>query len=395
MFAGVGGFRVGFERADSDWKTVWFSQWEPGKKVQHAYDCYVRHFGTCGENNNVDITNVDKESIPNHNVLVLGLPCQDYSVAHNSATANGIEGKKGVLWWQFYEVLKVKQPAFAILENVDRLLKSPAKQRGRDFGIMLYCLKQLGYNAEWRVINAAEYGEVQRRKRIFVFIYRRDTKYAQKQEKSSVQNTLQDTGFFASTFPINSIQDTDIRETVLQYNDVVSVSDNFAYKFGNCGYLNGDKVYTCDVETAYTGKYKVLRDILEPEIPEKYYITDKQRERWGYLKGAKKFERTSKTGFKYTYSEGPVSFPDDIDKPARTMLTSEGSCNRCSHAIKDPETHRLRIITPVEAERINGFEDNWTQGMPERMRYFCMGNALVVPLITKMAKTLGEIIQDS
>ena len=71
------------------------------------------------------------------------------------------------------------------------------------------------------------------------------------------------------------------------------------------------------------------------------------------------------------------------------MLTSETQVGRTSHVVEDLTTGRLRVLTPIECERLNGFPDNWTNiGMPEKMRYFYMGNALVVPLITKICKTI-------
>ena len=117
-------------------------------------------------------------------------------------------------------------------------------------------------------------------------------------------------------------------------------------------------------------------------------------EKWEYLKGAKKIPRTSANGHQYIFSEGTIAFPDILDRPSRTMLTSESTLNRSTHVIKDPETDRLRLLTPVEAERLQGFDDGWTEtGMPDRMRYFCMGNALVVPMITRMGRVLDEIIE--
>ena len=81
--------------------------------------------------------------------------------------------------------------------------------------------------------------------------------------------------------------------------------------------------------------------------------------------------------------------------PARTMLTSESSVNRSTHVIRDPQNGQLRLITPMEAERIQGFGDDWTNmGMPEKFRYFCMGNALVVPMVTRMGKTLNQIFEN-
>lgn len=137
--------------------------WE---KTQHAFDCYCAHFGKSINHVNKNISEIEKSSIPDHNLLVGGFPCQDYSVARTGAT--GINGKKGVLWWDIRDILETKSPSFVILENVDRLLKSPANQRGRDFGIILTCFNELGYNVEWRVINAAEYGFAQRRRRTFI-----------------------------------------------------------------------------------------------------------------------------------------------------------------------------------------------------------------------------------
>ena len=192
LFAGVGGFRLGFDRLNTNWETTWFSQWEPGAKTQWAHDCYVQHFGESedlrGElHTGEDISTMDKEMIPDHSLLVGGFPCQDYSVAHTLASSKGIEGKKGVLWWQIRDVLIAKKPPFCMLENVDRLLKSPAKQRGRDFGVILACLSELGYSAEWRVVNAAQYGAAQRRRRTFIFAYRNDTVYGSGMAKAEAE----------------------------------------------------------------------------------------------------------------------------------------------------------------------------------------------------------------
>ena len=134
-----------------------------------------------------------------------------------------------------------------------------------------------------------------------------------------------------------------------------------------------------------------IKDIMEKHVDEKYYLGE-ELSKWEYLKGAKKIQRVSKTGHSYTFSEGAIAFPDSIDKPARTILTSESSVNRSTHVIRDIETNQLRLLTPIEAERIQGFADNWTNtGMPEKFRYFCMGNALVVDLVEKMGKTLNTI----
>ena len=376
LFAGVGGFRLGFERESDKWNTVWFNQWEPEAKRQWAHECYVRHFGDVNENTNRDIAEV--KSFPDFNVLVGGFPCQDYSVMTHGA--NGIEGKKGVLWWEIYRILKEKRPPFGVFENVDRLIKSPSSQRGRDFGIMLWCLNELGYSAEYRVINAADYGNAQRRRRTFIFIYHNTTKYFKGAGEVLTE------GLFARAFPIfcpNSIQSIKLPQSLS------GVQENFSFGFENAGFMANGVIFTSKIEPRGE-KSQTLGEKLQANVDDKYSI--KNIERWEYLKGAKTKERISKSGKPYIYREGAVPFPDPLDKPSRTIITSEHITSRQSHVLLDPRTNKLRTLTPVECERLQGFDDNWTEGMTDTMRYFCMGNALVVPLVTRIAEVLGPII---
>ena len=376
LFAGVGGFRLGFDRLETGWETTWFSQWEPGARTQWAHDCYIQHFGDSldvnGESHtDEDISTVSKKMIPEHTLLVGGFPCQDYSVAHSLTSSKGIEGKKGVLWWQIRETLIAKKAPFCILENVDRLLKSPAKQRGRDFGVILACLSELGYSAEWRVVNAAQYGAAQRRRRTFIFAYRNDTIYGKNICKNSAKEIISDNGFMAKAFPI--IECGEITKTTLDA-DIVEVSDKFRFAFENAGYMHNGEVYTAKVnELEETPIF--LGQILQKNVDEKYYITTEKMPKWTYLKGAKKIPRKTADGHEYIFSEGSIAFPDPLDRPGRTMLTSESTLNRSTHVVSDPGTGRLRLLTPVETERLQGFDDEWTNsGMPDRMRYFCMGS---------------------
>ena len=416
LFAGVGGFRLGLEALGSGWETLWFSQWEPQKKRQWAHECYVNHFGDSPDTDGQfhtgdDIGTVNKHKIPDCDLLVGGFPCQDYSVARPLSAASGIEGKKGVLWWQIRDVLIIKRPPFVLLENVDRLLKSPASQRGRDFGMMLTCLAQLGYTAQWRVVNAAEYGAAQRRRRLFIFAYRKDTAYAKAMAAEEPLNIMTQSGLMAKAFPVSGygtlkealLPFTDISEactdeiyafgTEQSDDDLIKVSNGFSFDLENAGYMKDGRIYTAAVfpecETP-----KTLYDIAERNADEGYYIPSDKLSKWVYLKGAKKIQRTSKSGYAYTFSEGAIPFPDRLDMPSRTMLTSESTMNRSTHIIADPANGRLRLLTPIETERLQGFPDNWTAGMPQRMRYFCMGNALVVPMITRMGKVLDEIFEN-
>ncbi len=402
LFAGVGGFRVGLERCSKAcFQTVWANQWEPGQTGQWAYKCYVQQFGEKVPCVNADIATV-LEQVPEHDLLVGGFPCQDYSVA--STGAKGIEGKKGVLWWSIDAVIRSRQPSYVLLENVDRLLKSPAKQRGRDFGIILKCLSDSGYAVEWRVINAADYGNIQRRRRTFLFACHRSTPFYRQMQRNAAKDSaawLTQDGFFAKAFPVQaaSVPGKETRLDLSGYPDLVEVSEQFKASFYNSGVMCGGTGLSLELIPDYldpaAGRTeRLLREaVIDGDVDERYFISAADMSKWTYLKGAKKISRTSRSGFQYTFTEGTIPFPDPLDRPARTMLTSEGTTNRSSHVIVDPKTGRLRRLTPEECERINGFPEGWTDtGMPERQRYFIMGNALVVPLIEKMGQRLMDIL---
>ena len=410
LFAGVGGFRCGFNEVTFDgnnvteqdnWNFVWANQWEPSTKTQAAFDCYCERFGESENHVCEDIGNVDKTNIPNHTVLVGGFPCQDYSVARSLSNEKGIEGKKGVLWWEIAEVLEAKQPPFVLLENVDRLLRSPSTQRGRDFGIMLRSFLDNGYAVEWRVINAAEYGFPQKRRRVFIFLYFESINYFKKMSKISAERIVYSVGIFAKNFPIKDIK-LDKRKgniSSIEYEDMVYLSDTFKFHFFNAGIMRNGAIKTYKVEPDYNGEKKTLGDLLESDVDEKYIIPEDKVEKWKYLKGSKKLERKKPNGETYCYSEGAIAFPEHLDAPARTMLTSEGTTNRSSHIIGvDEEKDIYRILTPVETERIQMFPDNWTniesKAMTERRRYFMMGNALVVGIVEKLGKYLEEIVDN-
>lgn len=392
LFAGVGGFRIGLER-EGGFQVVWGNQWEPTRKKQDAFDCYSRNFSGNGIHSNQDIATVDAKQFIDKDIqlIVGGFPCQDYSVARSLSNEKGIEGKKGVLFWEIVRFIHDIKPKYVLLENVDRLLKSPSKQRGRDFSIMLASLRDEGYNVEWRVINAADYGFPQRRRRVFIFASLRNSPYYRKYKNKTFEEMIHQHGFFSPKFPIQS--ETSNKNKPQQFllpKDIVSISDNFLAKYYNAGIMINGVVYSKEI-LPVKKEPKTLGNILEKNVDEKYYLTEEKLEKFKYLKGAKRIPRTSKSGHTYVYSEGAVAFPDPLDKPGRTMLTSEGSVNRSTHVIEDPQTKRLRILTPVECERLNGFPDGWTEGMSDRMRYFTMGNALVVGLIEKMASRIKEI----
>ena len=399
LFAGVGGFRIGLARAGL--KTVFSNQWEPSTKIQHASSVYIANFGEEGHSS-IDIAKV--EEIPEKfDLLVGGFPCQDYSVAKTLRSAKGLRGKKGVLWWEILRLVERHEPKFIFLENVDRLLKSPSNQRGRDFAVMLRTLADAGYVIEWRVVNAAEYGFPQRRIRVFIVARRRKTLG----KSIKPLDYITKSGILARALPIVSTQ-LDCTEVGIEkdwgriskyFNKVESNKSPFM----NSGVFYKGVAYTLKTQSA-PGKTKfyTLGDVLqnESDVDDSFFIPANQLKAWKYLRGAKSIDRVHKgSGTKYKYAEGSMAFPDLASNPSRTILTGEGGVtpSRFKHIIKT-RGGRYRRLTSIELERLNGFPDDWTkygnngEEIPPSRRGFLMGNAVVVGLIAKIGNEIAKEI---
>lgn len=450
MFDGVGGFVVGLDNANLTLKekffeTTYTNQFEPSRKSQDAFEVGVYNYPHI-KHSNADIMEVPNkyfEEIKNQgvNMIVGGFPCQDYSVARSKKHELGIEGKKGVLFWEIIRAVNHIKPEYLILENVDRLLKSPSSQRGRDFAIMLGAFAQLGYSVEWRVINAADYGSAQRRRRVFFYVYRNDTpfalamdeKYGKPNKESNIMtyneatfdNYIFQDGLFARQFPIeqeaykkrhysNTLSNKDIHNE--EY--IVDISDNFTGTIWNTGIMRYGQYFTIDTESVKEAP-KTLGEIVQKA--KEYYVcnfgeeeynqyiakyqfddNDPKLKKFEYLRGSKKIERIASNGHKYIFSEGGMSPYDSLDLPGRTMLTSEGSVNRSTHLLKVDGKYRL--LTPIEAELLQDFPPDWTKfkkdslenvhEVSDRMRLFFMGNALVTGIVSRIGIELGEIVRE-
>lgn len=417
LFAGVGGFRVALEPLG--WRTVWANQWEPGTGKQHAFQCYVNQFMPAGiadeklsQVHDADSIAVNKDielvldeiaegsrpPIPRHDLLVAGFPCQDFSVAKTRSKARGLRGKKGVLWWSIHEVLSsnTRRPKWVFLENVDRLLKSPANRRGRDFAIMLSCLTELGYLVEWRVVNAADYGFPQRRRRVYIVCSRPRT-FSERRALA----WLTKEGVLAAALPVAP------PEQELSSVDLLANTTEVSRRFGkpdakspfqSAGVAFGRAAWTIPLSADWQGAIETLGSVLEEDegaIAPEFFIPTSQIRAWRDLKAAKSTWRRAASGFEYFYSEGSMEFPDPVDRPARTILTGEGgsSPSRFKHVVSTGKG-KLRRLTPLELERLNGFPENWTAAMKPRMRAFVMGNALVVGLVRMIGEELTKRVKE-
>ena len=402
LFAGVGGFRIGLEGASDAYETIWNNQWEPSTVHQDASLVYRARFGSKGHSNQ-DINIVSTKDIPDHDLLVGGFPCQDYSVASTLSRSGGIEGKKGVLWWQIYRILDEKgdnRPNYIFFENVDRLLGSPAKQRGRDFAIILASLSDLGYTVEWRVINAADYGMPQRRRRTYIVGYRDGSVVDGKIEELD-KWVLYD-GVMAKAFPFEGKEGTvsvfNIEGTIREVSDGFNKGHKDS-PFGDAGIMRSRYVYSIDTTPVYEGTTMTLGGNLVDEelVPEEFFIPENEVAKWEYEKGAKKIERTSKEGYKYIFSECGMAFPDYLDRPSRTIITGEGgsAASRFKHVVLTP-SGRYRRLIPIELERLNMFPDNHTlyPDVSDGRRAFLMGNALVCGVVQNIGKSLYRFIYE-
>jgi DNA (cytosine-5)-methyltransferase 1 len=452
LFAGVGGFRIGFEGppGESDRSNagvVWANQWEPSTKKQHAAEVYVSRWGLERSDEdpdvylsgvddvlvNKDIGAVDADEIPDHDLLCGGFPCQDYSVAKTASRATGLEGKKGVLWWEIHRILKAKMPDYALLENVDRLLKSPTSQRGRDFAVMLASLDELGYAVEWRSFSSADYGFPQRRKRAYILAHAPGTEgHSALTDGTPPNDWLEKSGVLARAFPIKPLEGffglTNFSLRSEPGDDLADITQGFKAgkgglsRFHGAGVMVGGTVWTTKVESDYGGPAQTLGDVLVSpgKVPDEFIVrsTDMLSDKgWVYLKGAKSEPRKGTDGFTYDYKEGPITFPDALDRPSRTMVTGEGGStpSRFKHVVEFKPTKGqverlglrsdeamevrahmgmgatkwLRRLTPIELERLNGFPDGHTEGVTDGKRAFFMGNALVCGIVESIGRELS------
>jgi len=184
LFAGIGGFRYGFEKASkiqsfqntesgSDNKSrtpqhggcafrcVWSNEWD-----KYAASIYRYHFG---EIDTRDIRTIDASEIPDHDLLCAGFPCQSFSFA---GKRRGFEDTRGTLFFEIARIAKHKRPRYLLLENVKGLL---SHDQGKTFQTILGVLTDLGYRVEWEVLNSKHFGVPQNRERVFIVGHLRET----------------------------------------------------------------------------------------------------------------------------------------------------------------------------------------------------------------------------
>ncbi|TDY22095.1 DNA (cytosine-5)-methyltransferase 1 [Paraburkholderia sp. BL6665CI2N2] len=423
LFAGVGGFRIGLEDVHGNpFRVVFSNQFEPSRKKQHASEIYQARWPDAPHINedifkvleSEDGIQAIREASPD--IVVGGFPCQDFSVAKPLSKSQGLAGRKGVLWWAIARLLQQRiedaEPVkYLILENVDRLLSSPASCRGRDFAVILSTLHSFGYAVEWRVINAAEYGNAQRRRRVFIVAYHRSTGIYQRMQNEGL--AANDSGWLARTVLNNALPCTPrnpldgvapvlkLRSDPFDEQMHYQPLSNGKSRFATCGFMLDGDVRTFIVDAASINDFSEFTGYVHPltladivsktgPVPRAFYIKPEDEDKWRAAKAAKSVPRTT-NGFTYNYSEGAMLFPDPLGRPSRTIITSEGgtTATRTKHAIREPRG-LLRRLVPDELEALNGFPRGFTArpGVSDVTRAMLMGNALVVPLVRRIGEAL-------
>jgi DNA (cytosine-5)-methyltransferase 1 len=316
LFAGVGGFREAINQLSRElpgdsFKVVWSNQWEPSESKkkgenQFANRVYIAKFKEAGHfaDDIHKVTDEDDESIkkvvPRIDMLVGGFPCQDYSVAKPKNVSKGLRGPKGVLWWSIERLLDVRKPDYVLLENVDRLINSPASNRGRDFAVILKGFQELGYAVEWRVVNAGDYGFPQKRRRIFILAYKLKTSQGKALKASAheplkvllVQGVLaRSLKCIAAAELLPQIYDLNKFETDVDVKDRYKEGES---PFHSAGYMLNGKVQTLKVTAVMEGSPTCLRNLIVkpkddfyPASPGKFSIPSADVGLWAYAKGRK------------------------------------------------------------------------------------------------------------
>ena len=373
LFAGIGGFRYGLQKVEiesessSDHESgasqhgqrafhcVWSNEWD-----KYANQIYKKHYGECDTR---DIRTVDTKDIPDHDLLCAGFPCQSFSIAGKRL---GFEDTRGTMFFEIARIIRDKRPRYFLLENVKGLL---SHDEGKTFQTILGVLSDLGYEYQWQVLNSKNFGVPQNRERVFIVGHLRETS----------------------------------RPEVFPIGESYSISHQTKY---------AEQAGRSRISSTIDARYGSLRNAGETYL---HYIGGIRGKRDMWLKDNKQNSRNFSQGQRVYSSDGiastiagnagglggktglyaiPVLTPDRMEKrqngrrfkndgdPAFTLTSQD------KHGVYDGLN--IRRLTPVECERLQGFPDNWTEGISDTQRYKCLGNAVTTLVITEIGKKLMQ-----
>lgn len=344
-FTGIGGFDLGIDLVSSDSECVGYSEVD-----KYAIKIYKKHF--TDRINYGDIRGIISDELPDFDMLCGGFPCQDLSIA---GKRKGLRGKRSGLFFELVRIIREKQPKLILLENVKGLLSSNG---GWDFATVLVELEESGYDVEWQVLNSKNFGVPQNRERAFIIGHLRGKPWEQifplrEVDKRSIGRGQ---GIRGEILPKNRTAEGDnIEIRLLQDGENGHIRNNIIQV--NHPNHSQKRVYDADGLSPYLNTMQ--GGCRQPKI-----VTHSL------------FPRSSTSG------EGGTGHLVKDDGIAYCLDTGN------NQAIEGKATG-IRRLTPIECERLQGFPDNWTEGISDTQRYKCLGNAVTVNVISEIIRQIG------
>jgi len=353
-FSGIAGFELGI---GDKGECVGFSEID-----KYAIQVYQKHF----PNHKAfgDITKIAAESIPDFDMLCGGFPCQAFSIA---GKRGGFDDTRGTLFFELVRIARVKKPRLLFFENVKGLL---SHDRGRTFDTIIRTIDELGYDVQWQVLNSKNFGVPQNRERVFIIGHLRGTSRPQvfpfRQNGSpSAEGRSKGIQQIAST---------------LKAKDYSSWRGNFL-EAGDANELQFIGAVMSEKKWLENGKD------LSRNFPQgnRVYSTDGVSSTLSSQGGG----LGAKTGLYAVAERG--RYKEDGTTEQKLEPRMDGLTNTLTGVEKDNRVSdgmKIRRLTPIECERLQGFPDNWTENVSDTQRYKCCGNAVSVPVIKAIAERL-------
>lgn len=374
MFSGIGGFEVGIEKSKygNRFESVGFSEID-----EYATSIYKKHYPNT--TNYGDATKIKTEELPEFDFLVGGFPCQSFSIAGRQ---KGLDDTRGTLFFEIARILKDKRPGYFLLENVRGLLSHDA---GKTFQTVLEVLSSLGYCIKWEIYNSKDYGVPQRRERIFIKGYSR--KQCGREILSFGRCDEKDNG--------------KLNESVL--NDDGDVIDKYFLKIDENRRITTTKdgnalcLHTTRPQRPLSKRLTnyVLEDHFTQIDEHRAVTTDKEKENYYAVTTRPRVMPLYKKQDNYVLEDKRTikKLGSTTGHQSGGVYDAEGiSPALCSTDYKNPvkivNNYRIRKLTPLECERLQGFEDNWTEygadgeKISDTQRYKCIGNAVTTNVIS-------------
>ena len=385
MFSGVGGFELGFQQANLQTQVVGFCEID-------KYASQILETKFQGVKNYGNATTIDETKLPNFDILVGGFPCQAFSMA---GKRKGFDEARGTLFFDVARILAHKKPRNFILENVKGLL---SHNKGKTFETILGILSDLGYIVEWELLNSKNYGVPQSRERVYivghlrgqsrpkVFSFREgngvsETSRKKERERSSQVSSTITSNYKRGTHAMGEqyiLEPKELTKNIGQGQRVYS-TNGASVSIKALGGGQGGK----------TGLYKIPQATKQgyewADLGDSVNLQNlKSKTRRGRV--GKQIAQTLDTGNQqYTIVQATITpsrknksqngrrFKDN-EEPMFTLTQND------VHGVMHNKT-QIRRLTPIECERLQGFPDNWTEGLSDTQRYKCMGNAVTTNVV--------------